>query len=53
MRFTPAANDTRCSNWLLDLHYLDWEPVAPREAFRGNEHSESGSSAVSTLPSRK
>lgn len=48
MSLTLAANDIGCSNWLLNLHYIDWKPVAPREAFRENEHSISGSSAEST-----
>lgn len=48
MSLTLAANDIGCSNWLLNLHYIDWKPVASREAFRENEHSISGSSAEST-----
>lgn len=52
MRLTLAVNDIGCSNWLLNLHYINWEPLAPCEAFRGNEHSESGSSAEST-PSKE
>lgn len=48
MRLTLAVNDIGCSNWLLNLHYINWEPVAPREALRENEHSVSGSSAEST-----
>lgn len=46
MRLTLAVNDIGCSNWLLNLHYINWEPVAQREAFRRNEQS--GSSAEST-----